>query len=442
MTTPSSFGSKPTAIGGSAPQQAQTTFVPQVDTSKPFEPSVAPVFAPAVFQPAAAPMASTTGANMGYQSTTIELPVNFPIKLTPQEEQSIKNGVQAFNIEKMTLLEVSTMCQGTEKALSDSFNPFLEAINKFQNPAIFKYMNTLTKEIKDSDFPKLISDMEKVELSTFDKVINFFRSKSADEIKHEMIQELMNTLGIKTKNMSQVIGKMETDVQKDLQNVMTQVQVLEQSKANYQSFMHQFALETAFVFNALKKCEAEYAQLQVTAADDTGRLREYNTKLQALNSRELTIEGIMTDIPAQQMAIKQIQEACILSLSEISSNMWQQFCKIKGTLIQLNANMILKDVQQGAAARDNLEANLNELNRRIGTENMKVASTMAGKNRLKQANSITETLQHVAMLEQISRDGEAQNKQNFQEAANILAMNRQEALRLGLITQPNRVPLK
>lgn len=433
MNQPTSPFAKPTAIGGAQPsvtaqaQPAVSMVNPVIESAQPFQ----------MMTMDQVPN-NTPYNHAGFQSTTLELPNNFPIRLTPQDEQGIIGAINNTDIETMSLLAISTMANASEQSLHKAMDPFLDNINKYDNPALFRYIDKLQKDVNEADLPKIVKELNDIELGLFDKIKSFFNRKTPEQIRKEMIDKLMETFGFKTKTLKDSIDQIEQGIRKEMNDVTNQIGVLENLKTQYQQFVAQFAKETAFLYGLQKKSERQFEGLKAAHPDDTGRIREFETKLEALKSRALIVEGMLTKIPADQMLIRQIQEVGIKTLSETGSSMYSRFSSIKQTVIALHASMKNQDLQLAEASGRALDANLQSVNSMVLKNTAQVASTMAGTNRVHQAEQIQKLLDTVAEVEKIKEDGMRQNAENFTKARSMMEESRQKSLQLGIIVQPNK----
>lgn len=431
MTQPTSPFGQPTSIGAQAPAapvQTPVNLAPQT------------LEAPQAFQMMTMNQVPNGAQynHSGFQSTTLELPNNFPIRLTPQEEQGIIGAINTTDIEQKSLLEISTMANASEQALHKAMDPFLDNINKYDNPALFRYIDKLQKDVNEADLPKIVQELNDIELGLFDKIKSFFNRKTPEQIRKEMIGKLMETFGLKTKTLKDSIDQIEQGIRKEMNDVTAQIGVMENLKTQYQQFVAQFAKETAFLYGLQKKSERQFEALKQAHPDDTGRIREFEAKLEALKSRALIVEGMLTKIPADQMIIRQIQEVGIKTLSETGSSMYSRFSSIKQTVIALHASMKNQDLQLVEASGRSLDQNLQSVNSMVLKNTATTAATMAGNNRVHQAQQIQSLLDTVAEVEKIKEEGMRKNEENFTKARSMLEESRQRSLQLGIVVQPNK----
>ena len=161
-------------------------------------------------------------------------------------------------------------------------------------------------------------------------------------------------------------------------------------------------------------------------------------KFQALESRALALEGTLSRLPADQLVIRQLQNAGITTLQETSTTAASRFASIKMTLLTIHGALVTKGVQQLADQGAALDANLATVRATLMRDVVTRAANAPGDNRLAQAEQLRGIVSETTALVDIIEQARMGNVQKFGQARQMFAQARQEMLALGQQIRPDR----
>ena len=171
-------------------------------------------------------------------------------------------------------------------------------------------------------------------------------------------------------------------------------------------------------------------------AGDPQRGHDVRDKLQSLESRALAVEATLTKLPADQLVIRQLQNAGVATLQELATTMASRFASIKMTLLTIHGARMVQDLQRLGQQGADLDRNLNHVRSQLMKDVVETAATAPGNNRLAQAQqlqSVVADTQNLVALVDASRDT---NQRKFDEARALMAQARQDMLSLGRQMNP------
>jgi L-lactate utilization protein LutC len=164
--------------------------------------------------------------------------------------------------------------------------------------------------------------------------------------------------------------------------------------------------------------------------------REWEERVQALESRALAMEGVLTRLPADAMVVAQLQNAGVLTLQETTTTAATRFASIKMTLITLQSTLITRSVQNLAQQNAALDNNLQEVRARLMKQVVSEAASAPGRNRQEQAAQLARIVSDTTELVRIVDEAKKVNQQQFEAARNTFSGARTAIAQLGAQITP------
>jgi chromosome segregation ATPase len=224
---------------------------------------------------------------------------------------------------------------------------------------------------------------------------------------------------------------METRLRTEMTRLNEELRHLDTVKAEYRKSFVAFAEDAVFLNSALAKARADVAALEPELAGDPQRRHDLRDKLQSLESRALAVEGTLSKLPADQLVIRQLQNAGVATLQELATTMASRFASIKMTLLTIHGARMVQDLQRLGQQGADLDRNLNRVRSILMQDAVQNAATAPGNNRLAQAQqlqSVVADTQNLVALVDAARDT---NQRKFDEARALMAQAREDMLTLG-----------
>ena len=369
-------------------------------------------------------------------STALALPQNFPVNLEPQQAQALQARVEKFDFAAIPAQHIASLGQEPTVALNRVLDGFLDRVNKAENPQIFKLVDTLTEEVAKERIGELAEQILSTKPGLMDRFLGFFSKKALQRGLDKAYEEMGRVARVKSKSLSDVVEAMEKKLQLEMNKLNEELRVMDTLKGEYRKAFVSFAEEVAFLHNALAKAQAQMPTLLAAADKDVIRQQELQDKLQNLESVALSREAMMTRMPAEQLIIRQLQNAGVSTLQELSVTMGDRFASIRMTLLGIHGANLVRGVQRLGQANANLDNQLQEARAKLMGTVVATAANAPGDNRLQQANNLKRVVADTQALQNIVETARDTNKAKFEEARNTMAEVRQDLLALGIQINP------
>lgn len=362
--------------------------------------------------------------------------------LTPDQSRGIVSQVQGLSIHEMSLLQISSLGAEVEIALHKSLGAFLDRIDKGDSPQIFRLVSELNVAIKAEDLDGLADKIMNGTPGLFDKLMGFMSPKKLAASRDNVFEELRLMVSGKSRKLTSVLSRMEKEIEVEKAKALDEARSLERLKDNYRARFGEFVLATVFLATLLVKAQQELAQLvEAEARGDSSNqmtLQEAQDKVQALESRALAVEAVMTKLPAEQLVIRQVQTATIQTVQEITTTTAGRMASIKMTLLVLHSAMGVQNLQRTAQKGADLDANLSSVRNRLVSQVVTGAANAPGDNRLAQANQLRDVVKNTRELQAIAEKARVDNKVKFDEARSLLVQARADLTELGATIRPDK----
>lgn len=369
-------------------------------------------------------------------STALALPQNFPVNLEPQQAQALQARVEKFDFAAIPAQHIASLGQEPTVALNRVLDGFLDRVNKAENPQIFKLVDTLAEEVAKERIGELAEQILSAKPGLMDRFLGFFSKKALQRGLDKAYEEMGRVARVKSKSLSDVVEAMEKKLQLEMNKLNEELRVMDTLKGEYRKAFVSFAEEVAFLHNALAKAQAQMPALLAAADKDVIRQQELQDKLQNLESVALSREAMMTRMPAEQLIIRQLQNAGVSTLQELSVTMGDRFASIRMTLLGIHGANLVRGVQRLGQANANLDNQLQEARAKLMGTVVTTAANAPGDNRLQQANNLKRVVADTQALQNIVETARDTNKAKFEEARNTMAEVRQDLLALGIQINP------
>lgn len=366
------------------------------------------------------------------QKEAPELPANFPIRLDAEQLALVKQNLSQHSITHISNRDIVTLGAQAEVNLHRVLDSFLSRVTQAEDPRIFKLVETLKEAVDKEDLPALAHQILHAQPSWTDRLRSVFSTKFLQAAAQKTWEETRQLAAGKTKNLVDVIQHMDAQLRAEQNRLNTEISSLEQLKTAYQDQYRQFAVAAAFTTLLWSRSRQELSDIENQTdpqdAQQAHALAELKDKLQALESRALALEGSLTRLPADQLTIRQLQNAAITTLQETTTTAAARFASIKMTLLTIQGALVTRSVQQLAEQGAQLDDNLARVRATLMNDVVSQASNAPGDNRLAQARllqSITTDTQHLLTIVEQARTS---NQEKFAQARTLFAQVRQDLL--------------
>lgn len=366
----------------------------------------------------------------------LSLPQNFPLALSPQQQDSLLARVDAFKFAEISQHDIAALGVEPELALNRTLDGFLSRIDKATSPQLFTLVASLNQHVQDENLPELANRILNARPSLLARILGIFNPKSLRQAANRAYEEAARIASGRSKALSDLIGTMETRLRVEMTRLNEELRHLDTVKAEYRKSFVAFAEDAVFLNSVLAKARIEVAAMEPELAGDPQRGHDVRDKLQSLESRALAVEATLTKLPADQLVIRQLQNAGVATLQELATTMASRFASIKMTLLTIHGARMVQDLQRLGQQGADLDRNLNHVRSQLMKDVVETAATAPGNNRLAQAQqlqSVVADTQNLVALVDASRDT---NQRKFDEARALMAQARQDMLSLGRQMNP------
>lgn len=382
--------------------------------------------------------ASNEVAAASFASPSVVLPANFPLTLTEDQRHHILAELQGASLAALPLAQIPKLGSEVETALHRVLGQFLDRIEKSDQPKVFKLVGALSEAIQEEKLDDLADRILNAQPGFMDKLSGMFSKKSLNQAMARAYEEVRLLATGKSKKLSDLIVRMEQELRQEQTRLEGEIQTLEQLKLQYQERFVDFAVSVALLNTLLARGRDELRAAEQAQSPDAALLSNLADKLQALESRALALEGVLTRLPSDQLVIRQLQNAGISTLQETSTTAAARFASIKMTLLTLHGALVTQGVQRLAQQGQHLDENLLAVRSKLLKEVVGTAATAPGDNRLAQAKQLQAIVADSQSLVTLVEQSRAKNAQSFQQARDIFAQARQDMAVLGLLVRPDQ----
>lgn len=366
------------------------------------------------------------------------VPQNFPTELTAEQTQQLLQTVAIFDLEKVPAMSIATMGSESEKELNKVLDGFLARIDKQNAPGMFKLVEGLSDAIEAEKLEEVAENLLNAKPTVWERIIGALSAKKMKAAANRAYEEAARIASGKSKKLSDLLNSMEAKLNAEMASVTEELRVQEQLKEQYQLSFRHFAEDTVLLSSFVAKAQAHVAARAVELANRPQELAELQDKLQALESRALAVERLMSKLPADQLVVRQLQNAGVASLQEIGSTIGARFASIKMTLLTLHGARMVQDLQRLGQEGANLDANLARVRNSLMKDVVTTAANAPGNNRLADAQQLKAIVANSKELVTIVEAARLNNQAKFEQTRLMLADARKDMLTVGQVVQPGK----
>ena len=371
-----------------------------------------------------------------------DLPAAFPVALSLEQMRIVEKDLGAVDFVMMPLREIATLGNEAEVALHRTLDSFLSKIDQFENPRLFKLVAELKEKVDQQELPALADRILNGKPGAWDRFKGMFSKKALAKAMDQVWEDTKRLASGKTRTLVDLVNTMDRELRAEQSKLEGEIRNMEQLKGVYRDRYSDFVVTVAFMSAFLEKAKMEVQMAeQVTDPNNPvqkAELDDLRDKFQALESRALALEGTLSRLPADQLVIRQLQNAGITTLQETSTTAASRFASIKMTLLTIHGALVTKSVQQLADQGAALDANLASVRGTLMRDVVTKAANAPGDNRLAQAEQLRGIVSETTVLVGIIEQARTSNAQKFKQARNTFAQARQEMLALGQQIRPDR----
>ncbi len=369
-------------------------------------------------------------------STALALPQNFPVNLEAPQTNALVARVEKFDFATIPAQHVALLGQEPTIALNRVLDGFLDRVNKAESPQLFKLVDALSEEVAKENIGELAEQILSAKPGLWARFVGLFSKKALQRGMDRAYENVGRVARAKSKTLSDVVIGMERTLQLEMNKLQDELVTMDSLKGEYRKAFVSFAEEVVFLHNALAKAQAQMPSLLAAAGQDVIRQQEHQHKLQNLESVALSSEAMMTRMPAEQLIIRQLQNAGVSTLQELSITMGDRFASIRMTLLGIHGANLVRGVQRLGQANANLDNQLQEARAKLMGTVVATAANAPGDNRVQQANNLKRVVEDTKALQGIVEAAREANKTKFTEARTTMAAVRQDLLALGVKLNP------
>lgn len=366
----------------------------------------------------------------------VMLPQNFPVVLDTKQTTALSTRINSFSLAATPLASISTIGLETEVALSRALDGFLSRIDKNDTPQLFKLVESLNTAVESERLPALADQILNAKPTVGERILGFFSRKKLNEAMDRAYEQAGRVISGKTKTLSDLVNAQESKLRIEMGKLNEDMKQFDLVKERYRECFVSFAVETAYANSVLEAARRE-AELILENNEDLLIRNDITAKIQALESRSLALEGALTRLPADQLVIRQLQDAGIGTIQELATTISSRFNSIRQTLLTLHGAYKVQGVQrlgqQGAELDKNLLAVRSKLMKEVVTE----AATAPGRNREEQAKQLIAVVADTKELYDLTEKARATNQEKFVQARAVMAQAREDMLVLGRQLNPS-----
>ncbi|WP_432723430.1 hypothetical protein R0381_001099 [Jeongeupia wiesaeckerbachi] len=360
--------------------------------------------------------------------------------LDTEQLAKVDGRLQTLSLRALSRGEISQFGAAQGKALDQALAAFLERIQKNESPNLFRLVSSLNESVEQERLPELAERILNGKPRLIDRIAGLFSRKALNKAINRALEETSNLIQMRSQRLSDVISKMQVELQQVATKVEGEVEQLERVKESYRSNFREYAALSVLLAALVAKSEGELAALEAGSETSAFDLNEYRDKLEALRSQALAAEGIATRLPADQLVMKQIQNAGIQTLTEVTTTATQRFASIRSTLISLHSALQVQKLQKLDDANAALDANLQAVRQKTVRDIVQHAADAPGRNRLAQAEQIKAIVNETRELQALVVAARASNERAFGEAKVMFDAARSELAVIGAEIRPDLAP--
>ena len=360
---------------------------------------------------------------------------HLPVALSDEQKGVVAAALARHELERMPNREIALLGAKAEQDLHRTLDGFLSKIDAFDSPRLFKLTERLNTSVEAEQLPALADRILHAEPTLWERVVGLFSPRALERARIRVWEETKRLASGKAKNLADVVSTMERELREEQQRLEVELRNMDDLKAAYRERYAEYVQAVAFLLAFLDRSKSELSALQArtTLADhvEKQRLDDFTDKVNALESRALALAGTLARLPADQLVIRQLQNAGLATLQETTTSAASRFASIKMTLLTIHGTMMVGNVQRLASTGASLDANLLGVRSALMRETVQVAANAPGDNRLAQAEHLKSIVADTASLMNIVDQARTNNQAKFAQARQLFAEAGRELVTVG-----------
>ena len=375
---------------------------------------------------------STTGSlPVVATATPLALPValvtpdNFPITLSDEQVADLLVRVEEFDFAGMPAEKMARLGTEPTETLNRTLGAYLDRVQKNENPQLFKLIDSVTEAVSAEKLDELATQLQSPKLGLMDRIMGSLSKKALQRSLDQAYEEVGRLARNKSKSLSDVINEKERTLQVEMAKLSDELRRMDSLRGDLGRSFMAFGEEVVFLKSALSKAQAQAPALKAAAGHNTMVTQDIDDKLQVLESVAISRETMMTRLPAEALVIRQLQNAGVNTLLELSVTSGDGFAGIRMTLLSIHAANMVGSVQRLGQANATLGSNLQRIRATVAGAVVEEAANAPGRNRLAQAQDLMKVVADTANLKTIVENAKVENAAKNAEAVALLSQARQ-----------------
>lgn len=301
--------------------------------------------------------------------------------LASYSQAELASRVAAIDVGALPLSAIAALGADAEQALTRVLADFLTQIDEATAPRLFKLVDGLQVAVAAEDLPAVAQSILDARPSLRERLRALFSRQGLRAARDQAYQRACLLMQGKARSLADKIAEMEQSVAQEQARLLANLQTLEQLLQRYQGHWQAF-LEAAALVDGL------WRKAQSMPVPDSLSEAEWQDRLSALGSRALALENGLSRLPADQLLIRQLQQAGYATLQEMAATLAGRFNSIRMSLLSLHGARLTQDLQRLAESGAVLDANLARLRGQLVREVALNAARAPGEQALVQARQL------------------------------------------------------
>ncbi len=357
-----------------------------------------------------------------------------PIVLSPELLPQLQQEVAALDFETMSTSDVIRIGFEAERALNQTLDGFIAGLDKETAAKVFELFRQLEKGVEDANLPEILEKVQVDSPGLLVKIIAAVTRRSREEVIQDLMDKLGDLIGTRIKDLSRKVKSLEGDLDKELQKLIKDLQMLENLKQKYTEHFADFTFKAALAYAFWQQSKVyvtnETALVASNDMNGLARIQGLERKLQNLENRALILESTYSRLPADQMVIEQIQQAGVSTLQETAAVLSSRFASIKMTVLAIYGVFSVGNVQRLNDRSVKMEAQLLESRSKALKQVAVKAALAPGENRLAEAQKLAKIVEDTKEIKTLVTEAELTTNANFDAARQIFEDKRTELAEL------------
>lgn len=366
-----------------------------------------------------------------------------PVALTSAQRMRAVEKLRPLDIRTMSQLAIAELEAEADRAFTAVLNAFLEKIQRADDPRLFALFSQLQKDVDKAKLGDLADKILTGDVGLLEKAKAFFTRNGLAKAAEAAREELSNLVRSTTSTLAGEIRKSSEELDKKLGALRTEVGTQEDIKNAYRERLADFTLAAAvtraFVEmsrSVVQEAETKLAQTVNPSPEQQAEVEELRARLQIADSCAIAKEGTLTRLSADQLVIRQLQDAAIATYIETLVTASSRYNSIRMTLLTIHGALQVKNVQDLQRAGASLDQNLANVRGKLMTDVVTAAANAPGDNRVAQAKQIKDIVTEVGEIQKIVATARTANEQKFLAARTSLEESRHAMVELAKQVRP------